>query len=110
MIDFILLFFPLLALFNSFGLFSRLIIGSDQGDLRFFDVQYLRQDSYNELIYNGKEKIKKTDQISTIFAFQDLPIILAGHDSGINRFIIIPPNNFKYHIIKRSKFLNSLSS
>ena len=80
--------------------FSRLIIGSDQGDLRFFDVQYLRQDSYNELIYNGKEKIKKTDQISTIFAFQDLPIILAGHDSGINRFIIIPPNNFKYHIIK----------
>ena len=80
--------------------FSRLIIGSDQGDLRFFDVQYLRQDSYNELIYNGKEKIKKTDQISCIFAFSDLPIVLAGHDSGINRFIIIPPNNFKYHIIK----------
>ena len=32
--------------------FSRLIIGSDQGDLRFFDIQYLRQDSLNELIYN----------------------------------------------------------
>ena len=79
--------------------YSRLIIGSDQGELRFFDVQYLRQDSCNELTYKGKILQKRNDQLSTIFSFRHLPLIIACHDSGINRFIIIPPNNLNYHII-----------
>jgi hypothetical protein len=83
--------------------YSRLIIGSDQGDLRFFDIQYLRQDSYNELIFKGKALPKKNDQLSNIFAFRNLPLILTCHDSGINRFIIIPPNNFNYNVISEFK-------
>ena len=79
--------------------YSRLVIGSEQGDLRFFDIQYLRQDSYNELIFKGKTLHKKSDQLSHIFTFQNLPLIITCHESGINRFIIIPPNNFNYNVI-----------
>ena len=82
---------------------TRLIIGSDQGDLRFFDITYLRQDSYNELIYKGKALPKKNDQLSNIYAFQELPLIITCYDSGINRFIIIPPNTFNYNIIGEFK-------
>ena len=79
--------------------YSRLILGSDQGDLRFFDIEYLRQDSYNELSFKGKSLPKKNDQCSHIFTFPNLPIIITCHDSGINRFIIIPPNPFNYNVI-----------
>lgn len=83
--------------------YSRLVIGSDQGELRFFDVQYLRQDSYNELTYKGKAIQKRNDQLSTILSFKHLPLILACHDSGNNRFIVIPPNNFNYNVIGEFK-------
>ena len=83
--------------------YSRLVIGSDQGELRFFDVQYLRQDSYNELTYKGKPIQKRNDQLTTILSFKHLPLILACHDSGNNRFIVIPPNNFNYNVIGEFK-------
>ena len=82
---------------------TRLIIGSEQGDIRFFDIQYLRQDSYNELSFRGKTLPKKSDQLSNIFAFKTVPLIITCHDSGINRFIIIPPNNFNYNVIGEFK-------
>ena len=84
-------------------MYSRLIIGSEQGDVRFFDVQYLRQDSYNELSFKGKTLPKKNDQLSNIFSFKNLPLIITCHDSGTNRFIIIPPNNFNYNMIGEFK-------
>ena len=83
--------------------YSKLIIGSEQGDVRFFDVQYLRQDSYNELVFKGKTLPKKSDQMSNIFTFNNLPLIITCHDSGINRFIVTPPNNFNYNVIGEFK-------
>ena len=49
---------------------------------------------------------KKPDQISSIFTFQNLPLILTGHESVINRLVIIPPNTFKYHTIKEFRNYN----
>ena len=86
--------------------FSRVIIGSEQGELRFFDVDYLRLDSFNELFYKGKILTKKQDILSSIFVFDELPLILVSYDSGNNRFITIPPNKPNYHIIYEFKNFN----
>ena len=95
---FVLEFFKIRQIcFN--GKYSRLILGSDQGELRFFDIEYLRQDSYNELVYKGKALPKRNDQCSHIFTFPNLPLIITCHESGTNLFIIIPPNTFNYNVI-----------
>jgi len=86
--------------------FSRIIIGSEQGEFRFFDVGYLRLDAYNELIYKGNQITKKPDSLCSLFVFDDLPLILASYESGNNRFITIPPNKPNYTVIYEFKNYN----
>ena len=86
--------------------FSRLIISSEQGEFRFFDIDYLRLDSFNELIYKGKQVVKKQDLLSSLFVFPKLPLMLVSYDSGNNRFITIPPNRPNYNVIYEFKNYN----
>ena len=86
--------------------FSRLIIGSEQGEFRFFDVEYLRLDSFNELFYKGGVLQKKHDPLSSLFVFDHMPLMLVSYDSGNNRFITIPPNKPNYHVIYEFKNYN----
>ena len=83
--------------------FSRVIIGSESGELRFFDVDYLRLDTSNELFYKGKLLTKKEDLLSSLYVFDGLPLILVSYESGNNRFITIPPNRPNYHVIYEFK-------
>ena len=86
--------------------FSRVIIGSESGEFRFFDVDYLRLDSFNELFYKGKILPKKTDSLSSLFVFEELPLMLVSYESGNNRFITIPPNRPNYHVVHEFKNYN----
>ena len=69
-------------------------------------MDYLRLDSFNELFYKGKILTKKQDILSSIFVFDEIPLILVSYDSGNNRFITIPPNKPNYHIIYEFKNFN----
>ena len=95
-----------IKLINYSEAFSRIIIGSEQGDFRFFDVDYLRLDSFNELMYKGNQVQKKSDSLSALFVFNDLPLMLVSYDSGNNRFIIIPPNKPNYIVLYEFKNYN----
>ena len=95
-----------IQLINYTEAFSRIIIGSEQGEFRFFDVDYLRLDSFNELMYKGNQVQKKPDLLSSLFVFDDLPLMLVSYDSGNNRFIIIPPNKPNYIVIYEFKNYN----
>ena len=86
--------------------FSRLILGSNQGDIRFFDVEHLRHDSDSRQENDEKKNYFRVDQINTLFIFEEYPICLSCHDSGINKFIIIPPNSNKYTNILEFKNIN----
>ena len=86
--------------------FSRVIIGSESGEFRFFDVDYLRLDSFNELFYKGKTLPKKPDSLSSLFVFDELPLMLVSYESGNNRFITIPPNRPNYHVLHEFKNYN----
>ena len=86
--------------------FSRVIIGSESGEFRFFDVDYLRLDSFNELFYKGKILPKKPDSLSSLFVFDELPLMLVSYESGNNRFITIPPNRPNYHVVHEFKNYN----
>ena len=86
--------------------FSRVIIGSESGEFRFFDVDYLRLDSFNELFYKGKTLPKKPDSLSSLFIFDELPLMLVSYESGNNRFITIPPNRPNYHVVHEFKNYN----
>ena len=86
--------------------FSRVIIGSESGEFRFFDVDYLRLDSFNELFYKGKILPKKPDSLSSLFVFEELPLMLVSYESGNNRFITIPPNRPNYHVVHEFKNYN----
>ena len=102
----IVLDFFKIKLINYSEEFSRLIIASEQGDLRFFDVDYLRLDTFNELFYKGNFIIKKQEVLSSLFVFDHLPLILLSYESGNNRFITIPPNKPNYQVIYEFKNYN----
>ena len=86
--------------------FSRLILGSDHGEIRFYDVEYLRFDTFNELLYKGKTIPKKYEALSSMFIFDDLPLLLASYESGNNRLILIPPNKPSYIVLYEFKNYN----
>ena len=71
-------------------------------------MDYLRLDSFNELFYKGKLLTKKIDTLSSIFVFDDLPLIIVSYDSGNNRFITIPPNKTNYHVIYPALINNNI--
>ena len=74
--------------------YSRVILGTSKGELKYFDIEHLRQDSSS-----GKEKIKKVkveDPINEIYSFDEYPLCLSFHESSIINFEIIPPTYYKY--------------
>ena len=95
-----------IKLINFTETFSRIVMGSEQAEFRFFDVESLRLDSFNELMYKGSMVQKKPDSLSSLFVFEDLPLMLVSYDSGNNRFITIPPNKPNYNVIYEFKNYN----
>ena len=67
-----------IKLINFTETFSRIVIGSEQAEFRFFDVDSLRLDSFNELMYKGSMVQKKPDSLSSLFVFEDLPLMLVS--------------------------------
>ena len=74
--------------------YSRLILGSKQGEIKYYDIIHLKQDS---TIRNSEYKKKyKNDPIKSIFTFEEYPICLACHESCKNIFEICPPHQLKF--------------
>jgi len=74
--------------------FSRLIIGLNTGNVKFFDVEHLRFDPDD--IDNERDIIFKHDSIITMISLSKIPIVCIGHSSGKIRFSILPPNPNKF--------------
>ena len=73
--------------------YSRLILGSNEGEFRFYDIVLSRFDS------SGGEMIKKNFKkfsINTIYAIENFPLCVIFNNVGKGKFLIIPPNEFKY--------------
>jgi WD40 repeat protein len=74
--------------------YSRIIIGTTKGELKYFDIEHLRQDSSS-----GKEnekKIRNEDPINEIYSFEEFPICISFHESSLVNFEIIPPTFYKF--------------
>ena len=93
--------------------YSRLIIGLNIGNVKFFDIEHLRLDPDD--IDNERDLSFKNDSIISMIALSNIPIVCIGHSSGNVRFIILPPNPNKFMyfglftntIIKEENILNS---
>ena len=85
--------------------YSRVILGTSKGELKYFDIEHLRQDSSS-----GKEKIIRTkveDAINEIYSFDDYPLCISFHESSLINFEIIPPTYYKYRTF--GKFNNIIT-
>ena len=74
--------------------YSRVILGTSRGELKYFDLEHLKPDSSS-----GKEKIirlRDKDAINEIYTFKDYPICISFHESSMVKFEIIPPTYYKY--------------
>ena len=74
--------------------YSKLILGTKQGEIKYYDIVHLKQDS--SLRNSDYKKIYKNDSITSIFIFDDYPICLTSHESCKNIFEIIPPHPYKF--------------
>ena len=82
--------------------YSRLIIGTKQGEIKYYDILHLKQDSS---IRNSEyKKIYKNDAITSTFTFDNYPICLICHESCKNNFEIIPPHPYKFYFF--GEFIN----
>jgi hypothetical protein len=82
--------------------YSRLIIGTKQGEIKYYDILHLKQDSS---IRNSEyKKIYKNDAITSTFIFDNYPICLICHESCKNNFEIIPPHPYKFYFF--GEFIN----
>ena len=89
--------------------YSRLIIGTIQADVKYYDVEHLRQDSSgnnNNNITTRNYKNNNFDPISTIYTFQGYPICLLSYNSSYSKFQIIPPHLLRFRIF--GEFKNSI--
>ena len=85
--------------------YSRVILGTSKGELKYFDIEHLRQDSSS-----GKEKINKPkneDPINEIYSFEEYPLCISFHESSLINFEIIPPTYYKYRTF--GEFYNILN-
>ena len=75
--------------------YSRLILGTSRGELKYFDIEHLRQDSSS-----GKEtenkKMKTEDPINEVYSFEEYPLCISFHESSSVKFEIIPPTFYKF--------------
>ena len=72
---------------------SRLIIGYENGFIKFFDIDHIRFDADGDI---DRHKKFKGDPIFSMITLPNIPIVLTTHESGKNKFIILPPNNNKF--------------
>ena len=86
--------------------YSRIIMGTAKGELKYFDIEHLKLDT--SINQKNKEKIKarEEDPINAIYSFDEYPLCLAFHESATNIFEIIPPTYYKYRTF--GKFKNFL--
>ena len=83
--------------------FSRIIIGTQKGELKYLDIEHLKFDiSLNE---NKEEpnKPSEEDPINEIYSFEDYPLCIAFHESAFNIFEIIPPTYYKFRTFGKFK-------
>ena len=76
--------------------YSRILIGTQKGQLKYFDIEHLKFDTdINEKIQESN-KISEEDPINLIYSFDEYPLCIAFHESATNFFEIIPPTYYKY--------------
>ena len=87
--------------------YSRIIMGTSKGELRYFDIEHLKLDT--AVNQKKEEKIKFSDQdcINEIYSFDDYPLCIAFFESAYNYFEIIPPTYYKYRNF--GKFKNAIN-
>ena len=84
--------------------YSRIIMGTAKGELKYFDIEHLKLDTSINQKKEEKMKSREEDPINEIYSFDDFPLCLAFHESAMNVFEIIPPTYYKYR--KFGKFKN----
>jgi len=74
--------------------YSRVIIGTSKGELKYYDIEHLRQDSSSKK--EAEKKIKTEDPINEIYTFEEFPLCISFHESSSVKFEIIPPTYYKF--------------
>ena len=82
--------------------YPYLIIGTSQGELKYFNISHLKLESY--IIDSDYKKRFKNDPIINTLLLDEYPICLICHESSKNIFEIIPPSPYKYTFF--GEFLN----
>ena len=83
--------------------FSRIIMGTSKGELKYFDIEHLKLDTSLNPKNDEKSKSKEDDPINEIYSFDNYPLCLAFHESANNIFEIIPPTYYKYRTFGKFK-------
>ena len=83
--------------------FSRIIMGTSKGELKYFDIEHLKLDTSLNQKNDEKSKSKEDDLINEIYSFDNYPLCLAFHESANNIFEIIPPTYYKYRTFGKFK-------
>ena len=83
--------------------FSRIIMGTSKGELKYFDIEHLKLDTSLNQKNEEKSKSKEDDPINEIYSFDNYPLCLAFHESANNIFEIIPPTYYKYRTFGKFK-------
>ena len=74
--------------------YSHLIIGTNLGEVKYYDLSLLKFESFN--LDSEYKKNFKNDSIINIFIIDEYPICFICHESSRNVLDIIPPNPYKY--------------
>ena len=74
--------------------FSHLIIGTTQGEVKYFDISHLKLESF--IIDSNYKKKFKNDPIISTLVLDEYPLCLICHESSRNIFEIIPPHPYKF--------------
>jgi len=85
--------------------YSRVILGTSIGELKYFDVEHLRQDSSSG--QKNVNKMKNEDPINTIYSFEEYPLCISFHESSLVKFEIIPPTYYKFRTF--GEFKNTIN-
>ena len=74
--------------------YCHLIIGTTQGEVKYFDISHLKLESF--IIDSDYKNRFKNDSIISTLVLDEYPLCLICHESGRNIFEIIPPHPYKY--------------
>ena len=82
--------------------YSYLLLGTNLGEVRYYDLSLLKFESFNS--ESELKKKFKNDSIINIFVLDEYPICFVCHESNRNVLDIIPPNPYRYTYF--SEFIN----